>query len=343
MPPAPSADEVLGKGTAKVALILPRGAAGDIGTDAEEFRNGAALAMNDLGGEQLSLSILVTGGDAAVAREKMRKTITDGAQLIIGPTTAAELQAVAAARTKNLPPIIALVDNGAKRAAGIYPLLSDEIDSAGAVAAQAIANGKADILVATGPSGLSKDAAARVKSIITKAGGRHLGLVTVSAAETAGDVSQIAKASAVLLLASAEPNIAATLLRANGLAGDAQFLGTAQWSRQHYGDAALAGALVPAPEQSGLREIESRMRAAYGRPMSMESAYAYDAVALAAGLVRAIGADAFSPAVLKQPIGFRGATGAFRFNEDGSVSRLYGIYQLDPKGLKLIRPAADSF
>jgi hypothetical protein len=341
--PAPANDEVLGKGPVKVALIVPRGQSGQAGVDAAEIRNGAALAMNDLGNEQLTLSVLGTGGDASVAGSKARSSVSDGARLIIGPTSGSELQAVSGARKQNQPIILAFVDNGVKRGAGVYPLLSDEIDSAIAVAAQAAANGKKDVLVVTGANGLSAQSAARVKSSLAKVGARHIGTLTLAAGELSGDASLIAKANAVLVLAEAGPDTAVSALKAKGLASDAQILGTAQWSRQHHTSPALAGALVPAPEQSGLREIEGRMRAAYGRPMSMESAYAYDAVALAAGLVRAVGADAFNAAVMKQPIGFRGATGAFRFNDDGSVSRLYGIYQLDPKGLKLIKAAAPSF
>lgn len=341
--PAPAKDEVLGKGPVKVALIVPRGQSGQAGVDAAEIRNGAALAMNDLGNEQLTLSVLGTGGDASVAGSKARASVSDGARLIIGPTSGSELQAVSGARQQNQPIILAFVDNGVKRGAGVNPLLSDEIDSAIAVAAQAAANGKKDVLVVTGANGLSAQSAARVKSSLAKVGARHIGTLTLASGELSGDASLIAKANAVLVLAEAGPDTAVSALKAKGLASDAQIIGTAQWSRQHHSSPALAGALVPAPEQSGLREIEGRMRAAYGRPMSMESAYAYDAVALAAGLVRAVGADAFNAAVMKQPIGFRGATGAFRFNDDGSVSRLYGIYQLDPKGLKLIKAAAPSF
>lgn len=341
--PVPATDEVLGKGPVKVALIVPRGQAGQAGVDAAEIRNGAALAMNDLGGEQLTLSVLGTGGDGGTAGSKARASVADGARLIIGPTSASELQAVSGARKQNQPVILAFVDNGVKRGAGVFPLLSDEIDSAIAVAAQAAANGKKDVLVVTGANGLSAASAARLKSSLGKVGARHIGTLQVASGELSGDASLIGKANAVLVLAGANPDTAVPALKAKGLASDAQILGTAQWSRQHHAIPALTGALVPAPEQSGLREIEGRMRAAYGRPMSLESAYAYDAVALAAGLVRAVGADAFNVAVLKQPIGFRGATGAFRFNEDGSVSRLYGIYQVDPKGLKLVKAAAPSF
>lgn len=341
---APAGDEVLGKGTVKVALIVARGAEGQAGLDAAEYRNGAALAMSDLGADHITLSVLGSGGDAAAARDKARQAVGEGARLVIGPASPAELEAVAAERKRNQPPVLAFVDNGAKRAPGVFALRSDEIDGALSVAGYAAAAGKGDILAIAGQGGLSREAVARLKAGVEKNGGRLLGVAQFSAQSGltgAGDL--IGKARSVLVVSAADPEQAVAALRAGGLAADALVLGTALWTRQHHVGATLAGALVPAPEQSGLREIEGRMRAAYGRPMSMEAAYAYDAVALAAGIVRAIGAEGLGANVLRQPVGFRGATGAFRFGDDGSVSRLYGIYRTGKDGLKPVQAAAQTF
>lgn len=342
--PAPAGDEVLGKGPVKVALIVARGAAGQAGIDAAEYRNGAALAISDLGSDHITLSVLGSGGDAAAARASARQSIGDGALLIIGPASAAELEAVAAESRRSKTPVLAFADNTARRAAGVFTLRSDEIDGALAVGAYAAAAGKGDILAIAGPGGLSGNAPAQLKAGLEKSGGRLLGIAEFSEAggiSGAGDL--IGKAQAVIVFLAADPEQAVTALRAGGLAADAPILGTNLWTRQHYASAALVGALVPAPEQSGLREIEGRMRAAYGRPMTMEAAYAYDAVALAAGVVRALGADGLKAAVLYQPVGFRGGTGAFRFGEDGTVTRLYGVYQIGRDGLKLAHPAAQGF
>jgi len=343
-PAAPAGDEVLGSGPVKVALIVARGAGGQAGVDAAEYRNGAALAMTDLGTDHITLSVLGSGGDAAAARAKARQAIADGARLVIGPASAAELEAVEAERKRGQPPVLALVDNTAKRAVGVLTLRSDELDGALAVGAYAAAAGRGDILAVAGPGGLSRNAAARLKAGLEKSGGRLLGTAEFSApAGLSGAGDLVGKARAVIILAGADPEQAVAALRAGGLAADTLVLGTALWTRQHHASAALAGALVPAPEQSGLREVEARMRAAYGRPITTEAAHAYDAVALAAGVVRAIGAEGLGPAVLRQPVGFRGATGAFRFGDDGAVTRLYGIYRVGKDGLKAVQPVAQGF
>lgn len=344
MPEAPAGDEVLGKGAVRVALIVARGAAGQAGVDAAEYRNGAALAMSDLGADHITLSVLGSGGDAAAAGTQARQAIGEGARLIIGPASAAELAAVASARRRNEPPVLAFLDTGARRAPAVFTLRSDEVDGALATGVYAAAAGKGDIVAVAGPGGLSRDASARLKAGLEKKGGRLLGVVETSATGgLAGGGDLVGRARAVLVFAAADPEPAVAALKAGGLAADALVLGTPAWTRQHHTSAALAGTLVPAPEQSGLREVEARMRAAYGRPMTMEAAYAYDAVALAAGVVRAIGAEGLSAAVLRQPTGFRGATGAFRFGEDGAVTRLYAIYRTGKDGLKLVQDAAPGF
>lgn len=343
-PAMPAGDEVLGTGSVNVALIVARGAPGQSGAEAVQYRNGAVLAMSDLGTDYITLSVLGSGGDAATARDKTNQALNDGARLIIGPTLTTELDAVAGQRKRGQPPVLALVDNATKRAAGVFTLRSDEIDGALAVGAYAAAAGRGDVLVIAGPGGISRDATSRLKGGLEKNGGRLLGVAEYSASGALTGAGNLAsRAQAVIILAGANPEQAIAAVRGNGLATDALVLGTAQWGRQYHTSAALAGALVPMADQSGLRQIEARMRAAYGQPMSMEAAYGYDAVALAAGLVRAVGPDGLQSSVLKQPVGFKGATGAFRFGEDGAATRLYGIYRASKDGLKPVQPVAQEF
>lgn len=343
-PAMPAGDEVLGSGSVKVALIVARGAPGQAGQEAIEYRNGAALAMSDLGADHITLEILGSGGEPAAARDKARQAINDGARLIVGPASVSELDAVMTQRKRGQPPVLALVEDLPKRGAGVFTLRSDEIDSALTVGAYAAAVGRGDILVVTGPDGLSRDEAARLKKGLEKKGSRLLGVAKFSLTDGLSAAENlIGKAQAIIIFAGAHPQQAIASVRNQGLMADAAVLGTVLWTRQHQTSAELAGALVPLADQSGLREVEARMRAAYGQPMTMEAAYAYDAVALAAGVVRAIGPDGLHLSVLNQPVGFKGATGAFRFDGDGSVSRLYGIYRTGKAGLQPVQSAAEGF
>ena len=77
--------------------------------------------------------------------------------------------------------------------------------------------------------------------------------------------------------------------------------------------------------------------------MSTDAAYAFDAIALAAGLTRLKGDKGLTEAVLTSPAGFRGVLGPFRLEKNGSVRRNCSILRLEKNGLKLIDPAPDGF
>lgn len=57
--------EVYGQGKVRVALLLPKSAAGNAAKVAQEIRNGALLAMSDFGNDILQLVIKDTAGQAA--------------------------------------------------------------------------------------------------------------------------------------------------------------------------------------------------------------------------------------------------------------------------------------
>lgn len=340
-PSAPVDAETLGRGGVTVTLLVPRTSAGSAARDAAEYRDGAALAMTDLGADHITLNVLDTRGQAAQAATRTREQAEKGARLIIGPASSAELKAVVDARRRNQPPVLALVDNDASRPVGVFALRSDETDSVSAAVSQARGMGKRNVLAVVSPD-VSARSVARLKRRVEAAGGTFLGSITYRSPQDAAGAT-VARADAVVLYAGAAPAEAAAALRAAGLPSDAVLIGTSAWTQQHHVNPVLAGALVPVPDQSGLKEVNARMQAAYGRPMTIEAAHAYDAVALAAGIVRTLGAEGLVAGTLSQPTGFRGATGAFRFGSDGSVTRLYSIFRAGPGGLRLVAAAAPGF
>ena len=70
-----------------------------------------------------------------------------------------------------------------------------------------------------------------------------------------------------------------------------------------YGDGRFPGAWFPAPDIAAFQQFAGRYRAAYGSEPQRTATLAYDAVVLAAGLVRAPARDA-SSLVIANPEGF---------------------------------------
>jgi len=81
-------------------------------------------------------------------------------------------------------------------------------------------------------------------------------------------------------------------------------------------------------DQTALKRISKPFQEAYGRPLSLDAAYAFDAVAVAAGIVQAKGDQALTADALHATSGFAGATGVFRFDAQGRVERRFAVYRL---------------
>ncbi|MCT7374641.1 penicillin-binding protein activator [Chelativorans salis] len=330
--------ETVGDGSAVIALLLPRSA-----KDAADYRDGAALAVEDLGGERISLTIYDTGraGEAAAARAA--EAASQGARLVIGPVSATEAEAVAAISPDKRPPVLSLATNAVPAAPDLFTFASDEVDSALDVAAYAAATGEKNILAVVPPRPPARSLE-RLRKGIGQRGGALVDVVEYAGGRIEVSKSDIGKADAVLILADAAPAAAVAALRATGgLALDALTLGTSAWTREDHAAPVLDEALLALPDQASLKLVADRFREAHRRPLSMQAAYAYDATAIAAGIVRAKGAEALSAATLRADPGFRGATGTFRFNADGSVERLFSIYRLSGGKPILQDPAPESF
>ncbi|MCV0395624.1 MAG: penicillin-binding protein activator [Rhizobiaceae bacterium] len=339
------ATEKLGSGPVAIGMLLPRSAGGEAGRDAAEFRDGAALAMSELGGDHITLTIYDTKGQAAQIGNNASEAIANGARLLIGPISANDVEAVKAMPASTRPAILSLAANSASTAPDIFTLVSDETDSALAGVGYAVESGKKKVL-AIAPDTVPEREARRLGKGIAARGGEFLGAVTYTAGAVPDQTRSLAASADAFLLLGRDgaPGRSASALRATGaVRQDAVLVGTSAWSRQDHADPALNGAVLAIPNPSGLREISDRFRAAYGRSLSLEAAYAYDAIAIAAGIVRVMGADSLSSATLQARSGFKGTTGVFRFNQDGSVERRMPIYRIEAKRLKLVDAASDSF
>ncbi len=81
------------------------------------------------------------------------------------------------------------------------------------------------------------------------------------------------------------------------------------------------------------------MLKAYNKSPDAYAKYAYDMVALTAGITSALGPQGLTTATLQNKSGFRGSTGYFRFKVNGEVERQIGLYKVESGVLKqAVRP-----
>ncbi len=123
-----------------------------------------------------------------------------------------------------------------------------------------------------------------------------------------------------------------------------QLMGTMLWATRGLGrESAMVGGIYPAPAQEPNRDFAQRYRQTFGGTPPALANHGYDAVALAAVLVRSGSADPFRPEAIADPAGFSGVDGIFRFRANGLSERGFAIMQITRDGADVARPAPKDF
>ena len=342
--PAVTRMERVGSGAVVVGLITELNAKSPARHRERDRHDGAMLAAKSLGDGTLTLAVFNSDGTSQDVASGAASLVDQGAKLLIGPPDHQLLTSLASIPSR--PPIIALASNDAA-SQGLFAFVTDDVDGAIEVSAYASAAGRKRILVVA-PKEFPARSLERLTSGLRDAGATMLGSVpftTASRAELNNYKDAIAGAEAVLLAPGLDsPAVAVSGLRATGaLPEKALILGNGGWTDRQVSDPLLFGSLVCRFDRSGVGQTAERFRTEFGRAMSTDAAYAFDAIALAAGLTRLKGDKGLTEAVLTSPAGFRGVLGPFRLEKNGSVRRNCSILRLEKDGLKLIDPAPDGF
>lgn len=333
----------IGTGAAKVAVLLPFSANGADAADARDIHDGVALAMDDLGKDRLTINFVDTPADSEKARTVALKAMAAGAAAVIGPFRAGAAAGVAAIRGGQHAPIF-LMNDAAKGGSGVYTVPLDATTSI-ATAVDALARKESRNFVLILPEGKSAPA---VERAVDFAAANHGGRLAAKA-RYSGQASVQAAVDTVFAV-MAEPD--AVVIDGGSLSG--AVVDAVRAKRRtvpiiianNYRDAAnpsLEGALVADIDRREMGSVSGRYQARFGRPMAPRAAYAYDVVALLAGVEGAIGVKGIVPPIIESGQGYRGTTGLFRFRPDGRVERLLPLYRLKKGQLVEIAAAAKKF
>lgn len=342
------ATQSLGTGSTKITMLLPLSAAGTAGENGRKMLDAAKLAMTDIGNGLLTLTVEDTKGDSTLASKLAITAITTGSKVVIGPTELPAAQHIAKLSGSKRPPVLALADNFAG-GAGVYAVLLGEADSAAAGAAGLAAKGskKFVLLVAEGPNAGAMEK--RVANSLSIYGATLAVTLPYSAgdggAKAVDEMGSLVDNPDAVIVASGDgsPSSILAALKAKGIPGKTiSVVGTNRWL-EHPMDPLFEGAYIATLDPSETGPIADRFRTAYNYPADVNVAYAYDMVALTAGIASAVGPDGFSKKVLENPNGFRGSTGLFRFRADGSSERSMPFYRIEKGALKLVAKSTSGF
>ena len=350
--PAPSAG-----GPVKVALLVPlSGANADLG---KAMLEAAQLALFTTSSERLTLIPRDTAGTAEGAASAAKSAIGDGAQLILGPLLATEVEAVKPVARDAKINVIGF--STATQLAGGNVFLMGFLPQQEVVREVAFARGKGlsrfAALAPNSPYGhLMGDA---LREAASASGGSVVKVEyldprsadptaaikrLMSSSAAAGQPSGASAPFDALLLPEGGTRLKqiAHQLRAAGLdPAQVHLLGSGLWDDPSIaGEPALDGGWFAASPPEPRREFASRFEKTYGHPAPRLASLAFDAAALAAVLG---GGDPFSREAILNPRGFSGVDGLFRFTEKGLVQRGLAVLELEPQGNVAVSAAPQNF
>jgi hypothetical protein len=344
--------EIIGSGTVRVALLLPMTAPGNGARIATEFRNAARMAAEDFGLQSIELVVKDTGGQPELALAVANEASSEGSSAVLGPLFAAEVTQAASVLRPAGKIDIAFSSDHSVAGSGTYlnSFLPEGIVDRGVGFAVARGYKSFVALVPNGPAGdiaesqLQRTLAARGGTLLQTARydyeNSSLQVAAASIAEAAGQAQAI-----FIPDGGGSPNAICAALKSNGVdLASKKLVGTGQWTTSNLTDPALAGSWFADADQTKLAGYKTRYREKFGAEPSVNSALAYDSVALVAGIVKRYGAVGFSKQVIEAPTGYSGYTGIFRFLADGRSERGYAVYEIGTAGVPaVVSPAPTSF
>lgn len=126
---------------------------------------------------------------------------------------------------------------------------------------------------------------------------------------------------------------------------EVRFLGTGLWDVPSLSrEPPLRGAWFPAPDPDRPRAFLARFKRIYGRAAPRLATLAYDGMALITRLARdPVKEQRFTDAAFRDPAGFTGLDGAFRFAETGIAQRRLAVIAIRRNGFEVIDPAPKGF
>ncbi|MCG5244629.1 penicillin-binding protein activator [Methylorubrum extorquens] len=343
-----TAGNVIGAGTVKVALIVPlSGQGAAVGA---ALRNAAELAYDDFQKPNLQILVKDDRGTPEGAREATQAAFAEGAEMVLGPLFAANVQAAGGVARGAGKPVIAFSTDAAVAARGVYLisfLPQSEVDR---IVDEASAGGRRSFAALIPETVYGNAVEAQFREAVARRGARLVGIERYSAGNPGPAVDRLrgviagggAQADALFVPDTAEGlmAVAPALTKVGFSPARVRPLGLALWNDPRVlSQAAFQGGRFAAPDAAGFAGFAQRYQTRFGTMPPRTASLGYDAVSLTAALVRQYGSQRFADATLTNPAGFSGLDGTFRFLPEGVSERTLAVYEIRNNAANVVSPA----
>lgn len=328
----------------EVALLVPL--SGDNAGVGTSIANAAKMALIDMETTGLRLTIYDTAA-AGGARKAVNDALGAGSGLILGPLLSENVRAVAPAARQAGVPVIAFSNDEEVAGNGVYIMGFTPSQSIARSVRWAKSQGAKEFsaLVPSGEYG-QRASRAFLRSVEAVDGNvRALEVYNRQRAEIDSAVDRVKARGAVDAILIADSgriaSYAASRLQLGG-----RLMGTELWAAENdLGKTrALQGAIYAAVPDNRFDQLVARYRARYNASPFRLASLGYDAMLLA---VRASSdwpaGKPFPRDLLRDPDGFGGVDGIFRFDRSGIAQRALEVRRVTASGTQTAEPAPRAF
>ena len=331
----------------RVAVLVPTsGANAGVG---QSIANAANLALLDAGGERIRITVYDTARSGAAAAAN--QALADGNGLFLGPLLADDVRAVAPVARRASVPVISFSNDSSVAGNGVYLMGFTPGQSVARVVGHARGEGLERFGAVT-PEGIyGRRAAQAMIDGVERAGGRLVAMQSYDAGpgslrtaivrlHSLGSYDAVLVGDGGRIAASAAP-----LLKSGASAG-LRILGTELWATETGlgRTPALRGAWYASVADNMFNQLRTRYRARYGANPYRLASLGYDSVLLTVRIAKnwRLGRP-FPDRELRDPVGFAGVDGPFRFTSSGIAERSLEVREVTAAGTIVVSPAPRSF
>ncbi|MEM1373915.1 MAG: penicillin-binding protein activator [Pseudomonadota bacterium] len=344
-------------GSVDVALLVPAGSGvGELDVIARSLENAARLAMADLNGVDVNLTVYNTARNTGTAVSAANQAIAAGADIILGPLDGEAAAAVGLATRASGRNVLSFSNNTAIAGGNVFILGQTFQDSANRLAGYARRQGLSRVAVVhaqniAGEAGRAAVAQALASNGLALAGstGYENSLPGVSNA-----VSQVRStvnssgADAIFLTspsAGALPILAELLPEASLGPDRIQYLGLSRWDNDSrlFSLSGVQGGWFAMPDRARAAAFSNRYSASYGSAPHPLAFTAYDGMAVIGALVAQGGQNPLNGGAITRGRGFQGANGILRFRANGTNQRGLAVGSIQGGQVVTLQAAPQSF
>jgi branched-chain amino acid transport system substrate-binding protein len=329
----------------RVAVLVPL-----TGRDAalgQSILNAANLALLDSGGQRIRITAYDTAAGAVPAAND---ALAEGSGLILGPLLAEDVRAVAPIARRADVPVVVFSNDVSVAGDGVYLMGFNPGQAIRRVVAYARSRGLNRFGGLVPANTYGERSARALTQAVEGEGGRVAGIQTFDASP-AGVRSAAARlvgqgpADAVLVA-----DVPRAILPAMAVLREAspvpRLLATERWAAESGigANVPLRGTWFAAPSDANYNAFRTRYRARYTTAPYRLASLGYDAVLLVVRVAESWPVGRPFPArTLRDPDGFVGVDGAFRFGRDGIAERALEVREVGATGTIVVSPAPRGF